>query len=123
LFKVPQEAIENIELTLPITYSIDQVKREIEKKHPLKPRPSKQKFFFAGKLLSTSTDTLRDILSGVMIKDLKQFREISMKSRYSIFNSTKKCLPLKLQLNKTNTCRQVILKQTIKVRDNNQGDS
>lgn len=65
LFKVPQEAIQDIELTLSVELTIDQVKRQIERRHPLKPRPAKQKIFFAGKLLSSPTDTLLEILVGV----------------------------------------------------------
>ena len=43
------------------------MKKEIEKHHPLKPTPAKQKFLFAGKLLNNS-DILRDVIGSVSLK-------------------------------------------------------
>jgi hypothetical protein len=44
---------------------IEEIKEEIEDKHPLKPKPSKQKLFFAGKLL-TNEQSLKDVLGQVL---------------------------------------------------------
>ena len=41
LFKIPQEHIQNIELTFPLSASMEVVKQEIEKKHQVKPKPAK----------------------------------------------------------------------------------
>ena len=43
----------------------------IEKKHALKPKVSKQKIFFAGKLLA-NTQILKDILSDVNLMSMIQ---------------------------------------------------
>ena len=47
--------------------TIEFMKKEIEKHHPLKPTPAKQKFLFAGKLLN-NTDILRDVIGSVSLK-------------------------------------------------------
>jgi len=54
-------------LSFPLTATIDDVKNEIQKRHALKPQPTKQKIFFAGRLLASSTDTLEAILAGVRL--------------------------------------------------------
>ena len=65
LFKVPQETIQNITLRLKISFTIEQVKKEIEKKHALKPNAAKQKIFYAGKLLGNH-EVLKDLFQGVI---------------------------------------------------------
>lgn len=41
LFKIPQEQIENISLKLDLEATIEQIKKEIERSHSLKPAPHK----------------------------------------------------------------------------------
>lgn len=85
-------------MTLSLSLTIDQVKREIEKKHPTRPKPSKQKIFFAGKFLQSQTDTLRDIMAGVraLLRLIKICRETLKKSRFFIYLYTLESLPLPL---------------------------
>ena len=68
LFKIPQEQIADIELSFPLTATIDDVKKEISVKHTLKPSAHKQKLFFAGRLLASATEPLSTILAGVSLR-------------------------------------------------------
>ena len=44
---------------------MESVKLEIEKRHQLKPKPAKQKMFYAGKYLNAPDQTLGEVLQGV----------------------------------------------------------
>jgi hypothetical protein len=90
LFKIPQEQIADIELSFPLTATIEDVKREISQKHSLKPAPQKQKLFFAGRMLATPTDTLSDILAGVSLST-QISRKTSKTSKSFISRSTARC--------------------------------
>eukprot|EP00347_Sterkiella_histriomuscorum_P020485 403337620 len=61
LFKVPQEHIQNIQLKFEPDTSIEQIKKEIEAQHPMKPKALKQKIFYAGKLRDNK-ELLREVL-------------------------------------------------------------
>ena len=44
---------------------MESVKLEIEKRHQLKPKPAKQKIFYAGRYLNAPDQTLGEVLQGV----------------------------------------------------------
>jgi hypothetical protein len=46
---------------------MESVKLEIERKHQLKPKPAKQKIFYAGKYLNQPDQTLGEVLQGVSL--------------------------------------------------------
>lgn len=66
LFKIPQEHIENISLKFDLNATIEQIKKQIQSSHALKPAPHKQKILYAGKLRQNE-EVLKDVLGSVSL--------------------------------------------------------
>lgn len=66
LFKTPFEGqvVQDLELNIPKSWTIEKIKQKIQETHQLKPRKSYQRLIFAGRVLNNNQvveDVLKDV--------------------------------------------------------------